>query len=328
MHVRVFGENRHQCHACGASCTGWLIQLLDDEERQRIEDAGARLGVADPVVDGHLRQESHQCVFLDEDRLCRIHRELGAEIKPLRCQIWPLKLVETEEGLRFGVDPGCLNTWRTWQTGEVPAVPVGEPARPARISPQAAMAERQLLALASGPVTAVGMLHALGGSPALRATALPEGMARRIAIRARAARLGQFLDKPELGVGVREPLAHLPPFLDALDPEDPPPLALSDEQDAFLREVVRRKLWLREAPVSPAAHGLAVLTLLGGIVCAWADPTPEVFGPAVSAWTRLLRFQAFWLRLAPEMETLRWICTGQYAGELGAEVVIQGRETG
>ena len=301
--VSVLGDNRYQCFGCGSCCFGHAIELLNDEEAARIEAAGAKLGVPRPVEGTEVRFENHQCVFHDEDRLCRIHKELGAEVKPLRCQLWPLKIVTTEDGLRFGVDPGCLNTWRTWQTAE-PQQPAARmvPA-PVAVGPEEAPLEEQLLGLLQVPhATIAGVCTVFAGGRDLTAAELPEGMATRIVARLQALRLGQLLDKPELGAGIQEPLAHLPAVLDALDRDAPPPFAgrLTDEQQAFVLEVARRKVWLRQAPVRPASHGLAVLTLVGAVACAWADPTPEVFGPALSAWSRLMRFQAFWLRLSPD----------------------------
>ncbi len=315
--VSVLGENRYRCYGCGSCCFGHAIELLNDEEAARIREAGAKLGVPDPVEGTGVRFEDHQCVFHDEDRLCRIHKELGAEVKPLRCQLWPLKIVPTEDGLRFGVDPGCLNTWRTWNRAE-PQQPAPRmvPA-PVAVGPEEAPLEEQLLGLLQVPnATVAGLCTIFAGGRDLAAQELPEGMAARIAARLQALRLGQLLAKPELGAGIHEPLAHLPAVLDALDRDDPPAFAgrLSDEQQAFALEVARRKVWLRQAPVRPASHGLAVLTLVGAVACAWADPTPEVFGPALSAWSRLMRFQAFWLRLAPDHDMIRFLMTGEYQG--------------
>lgn len=325
--LQVFGDNRHRCYGCGSCCYGHAIALVDDAEQARIVEAGAKLGVSEPVVDGQLRFERSRCVFQDpDDRLCRIHKELGYEVKPLACQLWPLKLVKTEDGLRFGLDPGCVNTWRSWQDGDAQEAPGRMVARTSRLAPQERAVEEQLLGLASADLPVAGMLHALAGRPPRGAVELPDGMAERFVVRLQAIRMGQLLGKEAFGDGLVEPLAHLPAAFDALERSRPPRFAgrLTDEQEAFVREVLRRKLWLREAPVEPAMHGLFVLTILGAVGCAWADPRPEVFGPALSAWTRLMRFQAFWLRVAPELETLRWLCTGEYAGELGAEVVIGG----
>lgn len=328
--VQTLGENRYRCMGCGSCCFGHAIGLVDEAEADRIREAGARLGVPDPVVDGELRYDNGRCVFHDDDRLCRIHKELGAEVKPLRCQLWPLKIVKADDGLRFGVDPGCLNLWRTWRTGPEQTPAERMVVRPSATSPAEARVEAQLLAMASAEgATVAGLWSVLVGEGRIAAGELPTVAGPRIAIRARAIRLGQLLAKPELGPGLQEPLAHVASFLaDGLDPAAPPRFALDPEMDAFALEVVRRKLWLREAPVAPAAHGLAVLSLMGAVVCAWADPSPEHFGPALSAWSRLMRFQAFWLRIAPEMEILRWMCTGQYAGELSPDVVVGGGAPG
>lgn len=315
--VHVLGENRYRCYGCGSCCFGHAIELLDDDEKARIEDAGAKLGVPDPVEGTGVRFENHQCVFHDEDRLCRIHKELGSEIKPLRCQLWPLKIVSTEDGLRFGVDPGCLNTWRTWDTAEEQQPAPRMVPAPVAVGPDEAPAEEQLLGLLQVPnLTVGGLFTVMSGGRDLHAAELPEAIAPRIVARLQALRMGQLLAKAEFGDGIREPLAHLPAVFDALDRQAPPPLTgtLSDAQQAFVMEVARRKVWLRQAPVRPATHGLAILTMVGAVACAWADPTPEVFGPALSAWSRLMRFQAFWLRLAPDHDMLRWVMTGAYEG--------------
>jgi Fe-S-cluster containining protein len=315
--VHVLGENRYRCYGCGSCCFGHAIELLDDDEKARIEEAGAKLGVEQPVEGNEVRFENHRCVFHDEDRLCRIHKELGSEVKPLRCQLWPLKIVPTEDGLRFGLDPGCLNTWRTWDTAEVQQPAPRMVPAPVAVGPAEAPAEEQLLGLLQVPgITVAGVCSILAGGRDLHADELPEGVATRIVARLQALRMGQLLAKPELGDGIREPLAHLPAAIDALDRDAPPAFGgtLSPAQQAFVGEVARRKVWLRQAPVQPATHGLVVLTLVGAVACAWADPEPEVFGPALSAWSRLMRFQAFWLRLAPDHAMLRWILTGEYEG--------------
>jgi len=321
--LQTLGENRYECLGCGSCCFGHAIGLIDEAEEARIRQAGAQLGVPDPVVDGQLRYADHRCVFHGDDRLCRIHKELGAEVKPLRCQLWPLKIVRADDGLRFGVDPGCLNLWRTWRTG-----PEQEPGERMVVRPSATTAaesrvEQQLLAMATAEqATIPGLWSVLCGEGRIDATEMPAAVPGRIAVRAKTIRMSQLLGKAEFGDGLIEPLAHLGPFLEALDPAHPPVLRMSAEQDAFAREVLRRKLWLREAPVSPAAHGLALLTLMGAVVCHWADPTPETFGPALAAWTRMMRFQAFWLRIAPEMEILRWLSTGVYEGDLRPDFVV------
>lgn len=42
------------------------------------------------------KRSDGSCVFLDDDGLCRIHKELGFEAKPLICRMFPLQLVPHE----------------------------------------------------------------------------------------------------------------------------------------------------------------------------------------------------------------------------------------
>jgi lysine-N-methylase len=37
------------------------------------------------------------CIFLTEDNLCRIHRDLGESAKPLVCRLFPFQLVPLED---------------------------------------------------------------------------------------------------------------------------------------------------------------------------------------------------------------------------------------
>jgi len=49
------------------------------------------------------------CVFLDSQKLCRIHSQLGAEQKPRVCQMFPFTLVETPEGVFVGTSFFCTS---------------------------------------------------------------------------------------------------------------------------------------------------------------------------------------------------------------------------
>lgn len=324
----TLGAPRHRCYGCGKCCYGHNVALLDDEEVARIEKHGAALEVPDPVVDGTLRFEQGQCVFLGEDLLCTIHAKYGFAEKPLRCQAWPLKAIKTEGELRFAVDPGCTNTWRSWKDGDVQEAPDTMVLRKGVVGQQERGIELSILRRSLEPgATVASVAQLLCGNAHPSPTAeLPEGFAQRVVTRVQATRFRQFLSKEELGWGIRSSLEHMPDAIDSWDRTAPPAFdQLTPEQDAFALDVFRRKLYLREAPLPPKVLGDALLTMAGILACAWADPTPEVFGPALSTWTRILRFQAFWLRLAPEPQILRWIATGQYDGELSPDVVIGGK---
>ena len=117
--VETLGPLRHHCYACGKCCFGIQIPLPDPDERARIQRYGEQLAIPNAVENKEIRVENGRCSFLDDDLLCRIHKEFGFENKPHRCREFPLKATQTESGtLRAGVDPGCVNTYRSWREGE------------------------------------------------------------------------------------------------------------------------------------------------------------------------------------------------------------------
>ena len=322
----TLGPPLAQCFMCGTCCYGHAVELMDDDETARIERHGATMGIEMPVVDGELRFEKGGCVFLNEKRLCGIHDRFGFEEKPLRCQAWPLKLVRTEGEIRLGVDPGCSSTYRHFNGTETLEPPARMVVRLGAVGPQERGMELALIRETLKPNASVlGLAHLLAGDrdPG-HVTELPGGMAARMLTRFQATRFRQLLAKEEFGWGIRSPVEHLLVGFDTWDVENPPKFELSPELQAYALDTFRRKLFLREAPVEPKVIGDALLTLMGIIICAWANPAPEVFGPALAGWTRLLRFKAFWLRLSPEPGILQWIGTGNYTGPLRPDIVVGG----
>jgi hypothetical protein len=87
--------------------------------------------------------------------------------------------------------------------------------------------------------------------------------------------------------------------------------ALSPEQEAWALDVVRRMVLLRLLHATRLApHPAALLLLAGALSCAMADPRPEVFGPAVAAWTRALRAPGFRAALVPNGAVMGWLVGG------------------
>jgi len=323
----TIGAPRADCFACGNCCYGHRVDLVDDAEIARIQGHAATLGIPDPVTEGELRFEDGGCVFLGSDRLCSIHREYGFTEKPLRCQAWPLKLVRTEGEIRMSVDPGCVSTYRHFDEGPLLEPPEKMVVRDGAIDPGQRSVEMALLRASMEPeATVTTLLHLIGRSAG--GEGLPEGMASRIVTRVQATRFRSFITHPEFGWGIRDPLDHMADAIESWDRGAPPEWSgLSPKMDAYALDTFRRKLFMREAPEQPKIMGDALLTLTGIVACAWADPRPEVFGPALAAWTRLLRFRAFWLRLVPEPHILEWLGTGVYQGPLKPDIVI-GSDTG
>ena len=309
--VHTLGPARHACRACGMCCHGHSVGLSGDEP-ERIRRYAAELGLEDPIDDeGFLRFAEGRCLFLDTDKLCRIHKKWGMEAKPHVCQVYPRRHVSTEAGIRFAIDPTCGTGWQSFEDGPIedPA-PVDSPTRRPYPPPEVA-AERAVIQATAHPLASVAGLASLvsGGPPG--ATTLPEGFPDRVLTRLREARLGQLFAKPELGSAVGEALEHLPRWLET--GAAPPPWTgrLTPTQEAFTLDVVRRALWLRQAPpLRPVVLGHTLVLTIGALGCAWADPAPERYGPALAAWTRVSMQRALWLRLFPDPTVLRWLATG------------------
>jgi len=303
---------RHECRACGHCCHGHRIRLEDAEEIALVESQAKALGIDLPVVDGALRVVRGACVFLDQDQLCRIHKTFGATQKPRVCQQYPLRVGQTEDGYRVGIDPGCSNNWRSWRTG--PEVPIVALVRPHDNRREEHGIETRLLELASEP----GMSIALLLSSVTQAPArdeLPAGFAGRLAARLKAMNLPRFLAAEAVGAGIRSSLGHLPALIATLDPDAPRAWrgVLDPESDAFAIELVARHLFLRVGDEPLPEVGQVIVLLCGAIACAWADARPEVFGPALSSWAKAMRHRAFWAALVPRPETLAWLATGATA---------------
>jgi lysine-N-methylase len=95
---------RWDCHQCGMCCRGSIIPL-SPEEVQRIaaqkweerEDLRGTPVIVRQSALGQLHRLGQRpdgsCVFLLPDGLCRVHKEFGAEAKPLVCRMFPLQIV-------------------------------------------------------------------------------------------------------------------------------------------------------------------------------------------------------------------------------------------
>jgi len=83
-------------------CAGWRIEI-DDESLGRYLDEkslfGNRLVNSIDWTDSVFRQYEHQCVLLDEQGLCELHKNLGADALCETCRIYP-RHVEEYDGVR------------------------------------------------------------------------------------------------------------------------------------------------------------------------------------------------------------------------------------
>lgn len=106
--IRIAGNERWDCQACGICCRGSIV-LLNETDLQRIreqkwEDDPLQAGQAylerDSRATGKHRLKQRPdgcCVFLTEAGRCRIHEKFGFEAKPHMCQMFPLQLVPREK---------------------------------------------------------------------------------------------------------------------------------------------------------------------------------------------------------------------------------------
>ncbi|MSP59508.1 MAG: YkgJ family cysteine cluster protein [Myxococcales bacterium] len=112
-----------ECTSCGACCSaGWgiavdrvtwkrLADLLARRDHPKPFDAAATMTVRErptDLEDAMLRQVDSACVFLDDDRLCYIHKHFGAEAKPVGCRSFPSKAATTSPaGRHLAPSFGC-----------------------------------------------------------------------------------------------------------------------------------------------------------------------------------------------------------------------------
>jgi len=304
--VHALGALRHACHGCGACCTGHAVRLIRDEPA-RIAQYAAQLGVSNPVKAGPrgpvLAFVDQRCPFLDASRRCRIHGTFGAQLKPAVCQQYPLRSIVTESGQRVAVDPGCGSNWMVWQDG--PELdPSGLLPAPDRThSHQEAQVERSLVGLLApslDPDALARVVGALSGRPPTEASL--HAFSERAAAAVRELALPTLLPK------------HAPtlmPWLSSLEVPDAPTWPeLTPEQQGFTLEMARRSVFLRSGTIRPMGVGLALGTVVGALVCGWSHSEPDAFGPALSAWTRLLRLPPVWMALYPDPMAVRRLATG------------------
>jgi lysine-N-methylase len=109
---------RWDCHQCGICCRGSIVPLsADDLARlqaqkweERPEFRGTPVFVRESWL-GHdyrlAHREDGSCVFLMADGLCRIHKELGFDAKPLVCRMFPLQIVPRDNQAVVTIRRAC-----------------------------------------------------------------------------------------------------------------------------------------------------------------------------------------------------------------------------
>ncbi len=134
--TRLLPEARFTCHGCGACCESYTVGPVTEAERARIlarvEDLRPHVAARPeawfrphPDVDGFGAEPVYAlgkkpggaCVFLGPDRLCEVHRRLGADSKPLPCRQFPLVVTRRPDGVAVTIRPECETLWRSREDG-------------------------------------------------------------------------------------------------------------------------------------------------------------------------------------------------------------------
>ena len=114
-------DARFGCTMCGSCCGGHNIGPVMDDVMVQIEshrdrfmaeaDAPEGLFFSVPGAAGEehtfCRNRDGWCVFLDDDRRCMIHREIGGEKKPRICRLFPFQFTATPEGVAVSLQMEC-----------------------------------------------------------------------------------------------------------------------------------------------------------------------------------------------------------------------------
>ncbi|MEE2828499.1 MAG: YkgJ family cysteine cluster protein, partial [Myxococcota bacterium] len=120
--VRMTPNASFTCHSCTRCCSERnTLGPIDRDERDRILEAFSlkgQTGDADvsnflPIPRGessvsyHLRTRGGFCAYLNKDGMCRIHEDLGEELKPAVCRSFPFLPTRTPEGWDVGLSLSC-----------------------------------------------------------------------------------------------------------------------------------------------------------------------------------------------------------------------------
>ena len=108
---------RFECTSCGKCCAGAWNVPVNKQAREIIEEtevyAVAKkegyipLTVAEDGKASLGRQASGACVFLAEDDLCNLHREVGLKKKPVVCRTYPRVVTNTPDGYFVSLSFAC-----------------------------------------------------------------------------------------------------------------------------------------------------------------------------------------------------------------------------
>ncbi len=254
---------QHTCYRCGGSCQGPGAPVQAGERTALLSNARL-LGIESPLSGERTRTHGGRCVFLDQDNRCSLHVTFGEAAKPLSCRTFPR--VHLPDGA-VGIDPGCLTGFLS-SRGQ----PVTDP-------PPAATPDDL-------PIH-TSIEHALARLTGRSAPVTPRPPAPiRTWVELHHADVLDALLHPSAAPGLRARLRHLTRLRSA-DQFWNRPWDLPEDSAFHALEVAKRMVAMDLAPRPP--ERIALDTLRGAALCAWADGALHRFAPALAAWTRLQR---------------------------------------
>jgi Fe-S-cluster containining protein len=289
-------------------------ELPDDAPVMTVDDQGETVTA--------MNNAAGRCVFLTRERLCAIHKHFGSEAKPLQCRLFPLRVVETEDGFRVGISSRCAMAHRSFESasprsaeeavaelglGAPPGELVGlDPRNPRslRATPifRANLAQEEyFLSLLSAPQVTMGGLLASGdGTPRLDRRP-PAAYLYEAARRLRAWATSWVPDPLNLessayGQSVRAFVADLGRLPETPPDWQEPPASVS----RYFLHSLRQHLYLRETALMGEVEQGVQVVLLGMLGVLWATrPLMSEDGVADLVGNRL----AHWLRLHTRLES-------------------------
>jgi Fe-S-cluster containining protein len=105
---RYYRDQSWSCTGCGKCCTMWDIPVTK-EEKKRLEKLiipGFDFKNEDfflPMRKSSnlflIRKKNNQCIFLDTDGLCIIHKLHGEAVKALACRLYPFHILKWQDGV-------------------------------------------------------------------------------------------------------------------------------------------------------------------------------------------------------------------------------------
>lgn len=120
MKLFFLPDQNYDCVQCARSCNqGWRIHV-DPHTEERIENSPVTLRIVqekgqqrpveiDPKDGSKIlaRQSDGSCVFLNDEKLCSIHAQMGYQAKPVGCRQFPFQFTLTPDGVYVGISFFC-----------------------------------------------------------------------------------------------------------------------------------------------------------------------------------------------------------------------------